>query len=245
MNDFTNSHAGASRCLTAVELFDLGFGPQMIPVSPPDAQLAPGSTIRFEDRGKAPARKTPGGDWVGYPWQYGTCPDRKTAETWDSWGANVGVRADGYVIVFDNDFGRVVTRILEAAFSKRGINPLRRLRTGSDRCAFLVRARDPIEGKSATMKFSSLRFGPNEKDPKLEVFAHNSKQLVVAGRHPSGGEYHLDRAIRYNQIPMIDEARHRVFRARIVGGRPALLRAQRVGHSREGCRLLRQAPGGD
>ena len=48
----------------AIQLYDLGFGPRMVSVTPPDCDISPSSTLHPKAMGKAPGRLTQSG-WTG------------------------------------------------------------------------------------------------------------------------------------------------------------------------------------
>ena len=83
----------------AVQLFDLGYGPRLISVTPPDCDLAPGTKIYPKDRGKAPGYPTDQG-WTGASVNDPNrrCHDFFTAKIWVyQWGANTGLVAGARV----------------------------------------------------------------------------------------------------------------------------------------------------
>lgn len=75
----------------ALELFKNGYT-DLISVSPPNAQLSPGSKITASQLGKVPAIRLQTGLWRGYDWR-----KYETQETdvrrWELAGANIGLRA--------------------------------------------------------------------------------------------------------------------------------------------------------
>ena len=108
----------------AIQLYDLGFGPRMVSVTPPGGEISPSSTLHPKAMGKAPGRLTQAG-WTGVDVNNPKfrCHDYSVVKAWrDDWGANVGfVAGDGY-IVFDNDQGEIFSGVLRALLN----NPLRR-----------------------------------------------------------------------------------------------------------------------
>ncbi len=166
----------------AVQLYDLGFGPYLVPVTQPDCVIAPGSTLRAKDRGKAPGYLTPFG-WLGASVNAPKfrCLDYKTAQTWrDTWGANVGFAVgDGFVVI-DNDQGREFSRVLQGLLT----NPLRRhvLEPKHERDAFFLRVIDFV-GDGAPIANIEMRFRNGTRAVKVQVLARG-KQSVIAGVHP-------------------------------------------------------------
>jgi hypothetical protein len=189
----------------AIQLYDLDFGPRLVPVTSPGAVIAPGCRIRQKDRGKAPGRKTVNADWVGVDVNdvKQRCHDYQTAVVWkDQWDANVGfVVGDGYV-VFDNDQGAEVSRIL------RTLLPLALRRYVLDpkhsRDAFLVRVVDGDTMEPEVIDNRTLVFYRNTGKAEVQILAR-SKQFVVAGVHPgTGAPYVWERELEgLDAIPCI------------------------------------------
>jgi hypothetical protein len=193
----------------AIQLFDLGYGPRLIPVTPPDCTLSLSTSINPKHRGKAPGLPTMSG-WVGLNLNDAKrrCLDYATAKLWrDEWGANLGfVAGDGFVVV-DNDQGELFSRMLRAIIAKRtGQEPLRRhvADPKHTRDAFLIRVvdekGDPVDIRSREMK---LRKGVVAAT--VQLLGHG-KQFVIAGVHPeTRSPYVWERELPpLDQIPTLD-----------------------------------------
>jgi hypothetical protein len=184
----------------AIQLYDLGFGPRMVSVTPPDCVIAPTSKIRAKDRGKAPGYLTASG-WTGcdvndLKWR---CHDYATAKLWEEWDANVGfVVGDGYVVV-DNDQGAEFSRILQRLMP----NSLRRFVADPkhERDAFLLRVVDFV-GDPVEVANRELKFRNGVRTATVQILARG-KQAVIAGIHPgTKSPYVWERELpEFNQIP--------------------------------------------
>jgi hypothetical protein len=192
----------------AIQLYDLGFGPRLVPVTHPDCDISPTSKIHPKDRGKAPGKLTPSG-WVGVDVNNPKfrCDDYATAKLWrDEWGANVGfVAGDGWFIV-DNDQGEIFSRIFRALLlAYTGVEPLRRyvFAPKHERDAFFMRAVDFV-GDGAPVANRSFKFRNGVLATEVQLLA-SGKQAVIAGLHPgTRGPYVWSRALEgLDQIPVM------------------------------------------
>lgn len=166
----------------AVQLYDLGYGPRLIPVTPPGGPIAPGSMLLAKNMGKAPGHLTPNG-WTGIDLNNPRfrCHDYKTAKLWrDDWGSNLGmVLGDGYLVI-DDDQGKEFSEILRKLLRR----PLRRFVNAPkhDRDAFIVRVVDFV-GDPVTLANGKLTFRNGVMTTEVSLLAH-AKQFVIAGVHP-------------------------------------------------------------
>ena len=189
----------------AIQLYDLGFGPRLVPVTPPDCDISPSSKIHAKDRGKAPGQLTPSG-WVGVDVNNPKfrCLDYEVAKLWrDGWGANVGfVAGDGFLIA-DNDQGREFSAVLVALLA----NPLRRyvLDLRHERDAFLLRVVNFV-GDAANVANREMVFRNGTRVGKFSILARG-KQAVISGVHPSmRSPYVWARELEgLDQIPVLSE----------------------------------------
>jgi hypothetical protein len=194
--------------MTPVSLFAAGFGPSMVSCTFPGAPLAPGSQIRPGALGKAPGKQTTNG-WMGQNWMKDHCPDRATAEMWESWQANAGLRVGGELalVCLDNDFGPALSRIIRAAFAAKGIDAPRRFvaSLAHERDAHLIRVHDFVS-QPTTLPSRQFLFSNGTTTDKLEVFTRR-KQVLASGVHPCGGQYVWDRELRSveRDVPIVDE----------------------------------------
>jgi Family of unknown function (DUF5906) len=161
---------------TAVELFNAGLGPVMVPIRP--------------------FSKAPRGNSVT-----AKCASLDEAARWDADGLGVGIRGgDGYLWI-DNDFGRFFTRLVEQAMSNLGVVGLRRFvdTPTHRRDAFLFRMTPPT--KTLSLKFFDPLLGV-EGDFGLRG---SGQQALITGIHPpTGARYLVSRKItRIEDVPEI------------------------------------------
>jgi len=171
--------------MSAIELFDADFGPRILPVIPPSATLSPSSKVYAKDRGKAPGRLTSSG-WleVSVNAEQHRCLNYKTAQSWETWGANVGfVVGDGYVVI-DNDQGEEFSGAIVQAFEAFGVDLPRRyvLSPTHKRDAFFLRVVEKFICP-ADVRNSDFRFRKGVVEAKVQILAR-SKQSVISGMHP-------------------------------------------------------------
>jgi hypothetical protein len=166
-----------------IALFDLGYGPRLISVTPPDCDLAPGTKIALKDRGKAPGYLTPGG-WTGASVNdpRHRCHDYAVAKNWrDNWGANTGLVAGQGLVLVDNDqggeFSRVLRALLPDAPRRYVLDPKH------ERDAFLVRVVDGDTMEPEDVANADPKFRKGLITRGIQILAR-SKQAVIAGIHP-------------------------------------------------------------
>ena len=195
--------------MTTLELFDAGLGSRLISVTAPDGIIALNSSLKPENLGKAPGRLGPAG-WTGFDLNNPKfrCRDHATVKLWASWNANTGfVTGDGYV-VFDNDEGEDLDRIIERECRKAAGPEIALLRRfvrdpNHKRSAFVFRVLDFV-GDPATVGNQTLKFKRNGKKTELQVLAPG-KQFVIAGMHPgTRSPYVLSRRVSsISDIPVV------------------------------------------
>lgn len=166
----------------AVQFYDMGFGPRMISVTPPECQISPSSSLRAKDRGKAPGVLTASG-WTSLDVNNPKfrCHDYPTAKLWmDGWCSNVGfVAGDGYTII-DNDEGEAFSLLLRALFPRA---PRRFVQDPKHtRDAFFMRVCDFV-GDGAPVVNREMVFRNGVRAVKLSILARG-KQAVIGGLHP-------------------------------------------------------------
>jgi hypothetical protein len=114
---------------------DASFLTELLPIAPPNARIALGSSIRPEHLGKVPAVKNGDGTWSGFAGQWSkdfhaTLDDCKQ---WHHWGANVGLQTRCFpAIDIDVDDEKAAAAIEAAALELFGPAPVR-FRAGSPR----------------------------------------------------------------------------------------------------------------
>lgn len=171
---------------TAVELFDAGLGPWMVPVEP---------------HTKTPAEFVEDRRWRKVSSVTAFCASREEALKWDAVGASVGVRGGDFFLWIDNDYGRIFTRLIEQAIHDLGVVSLRRFVDSPRhrRDAFLFRVAPPT--KTLSLKFF---------DPVLGVEGEfglrgSGQQALITGIHPpTGARYLVSRKItRIEDVPEV------------------------------------------
>lgn len=155
----------------------LGFGADLLPIVPPDAEIHPDSKVRPEHRGKVPGRRGAHGLWTGYAdWRHGTAGPGDWA-AWDRMGASVGLRLGGWIAV---DVDILDPEIASAVVAlARGILGGAPLRVGRAPKALLLYRRAAGE----TMDKHDIVFEVRGQQHRVEVLA-DGQQCVVAGVHP-------------------------------------------------------------
>jgi hypothetical protein len=171
---------------TAVELFDAGLGPFMVPVEP---------------RTKTPAKFIEGNRWRKVSSVTAFCASRDEAIEWDAAGASVGLRGGDFFLWIDNDFGKIFTRLVEQATYDLGVVSLRRFVDSPRhrRDAFLYRVAPPT--KTLSLKFLDPVLG-TEGDFGLRG---SGQQALITGIHPpTGARYLASRKLtRIEDIPEV------------------------------------------
>ena len=184
----------------AVQLFDLGYGPRIISVTPPECDLAPGTKILAKDKGKAPGYLTENG-WVGASVNdpRHRCHDWATAKLWrDGWGANTGLVAGQGLGIFDNDQGEEFSHVLRALFPKAPRRFV--LSPKHHRDAFLVRVVDGDSMEPEDLSNHDPKYVKGLLVAGVQILA-KSKQSVIGGLHPGTRmPYAWDR-----ELPPIDD----------------------------------------
>jgi hypothetical protein len=165
---------------------EAGFATELVPIIPPGARLAPGSTVRPEHRGKTPGVQNSDGTWSGLGGKWSeTDATIADAKHWTRWGASVGLQSRTFLgLDIDVEDEAVVAAITALAFDHLGFAP-ERYRAGSARVLRVYRRpddHDPIR---------KVRTAWVDKDGvkhAVELLGHG-QQYVVEGPHPKGGEY--------------------------------------------------------
>lgn len=168
------------------------FGPDVVPITPPDGRIAEGSKLLPEAMGKAPGQYDPGTDsWTGFPkWQMLQATKEDVAQ-WSRWpGCNIGLHTRSLIAadvdVDDPAAAGVIRRVLTAQLGE----PVFRLRSNSARFAALWGYDDqamPMVGKR-TFK---LAYKPTGNAMGKVEWLTKGQQLVIAGVHPSGARLAL------------------------------------------------------
>jgi Family of unknown function (DUF5906)/Bifunctional DNA primase/polymerase, N-terminal len=178
----TSSNTSSTIAYDPVQLYDKGFGPRLVSVTPPECEISPSSSLQAKHRGKAPGRLTQAG-WTSLDLNNPKfrCHDYNTAKLWrDQWGANTGfVTGDGFIVI-DNDQGETFSEVLQTLLS----NPLRRyvLDPKHGRDSFFLRVLDFV-GDGVNVGNRELKFKQGMLRATVQILAQG-KQSVIAGIHP-------------------------------------------------------------
>jgi hypothetical protein len=191
--------------MDTVELFDSGFGPRLVSVTPPWGAISSHAKLKPEVMGKAPGRVTMSG-WVeaSVHDQRQRCHDYETAKLWrDVWGANAGfVTGDGYVII-DNDQGEEFSRALRQAFP--GVPRRYVLHPKHKRDAFLFQVRnflgDPVEPAG-----KSLSFRKGTMLARVQLLTHGLQAVIYGTHRDTKSPYVWDRRFSFDDIPVLSDS---------------------------------------
>lgn len=183
----------------ALRAFQRGY--HVVSVIPPGATLTAGSKIRPEALGKIPGRQSPSGQWHGYPFTTEPAPDAAACAEIDNWGANVGVLADHTpALDIDSESQALTDLIVQQAERRFGPAPFRSSRP--TRGLLMYRTDEPFK------KLALLVTDSKDRTHTLEWLCEG-RQYVIAGQHPSGVPYAVDRLPEHDTLPLVtgDEAR--------------------------------------
>lgn len=165
--------------MTATDLYKAGYQ-DLVSVVPPGAKLAPNTTLKREARGKVPGRRRIDGTWVGYPWLNEDPPTPADVAQWESWGANIGLRADYFPgLDVDVENRQLAQLVVQEAHKQLGSSLVRTSR--EPRKLLVYRTEEPFSRIAATIAYQG---------EKHEVEAlSEGRQYLVYGKHPSGSNY--------------------------------------------------------
>lgn len=171
-----------------------GFGPYLRPAAPPGVEIYVKDGVRLSD-GKLPSRFG-GGKWWGFPQWRTYQPDAADFSEWSRW-PDVGVcMVTGEVRAFDIDIkvapadqteeAAAARRLIEAvqgAIARRlGVKkaPMR-ARNNSTSLALFVRLKGDVPKRKLQL------FRPGSANRYQVEFLASGQQVMIAGRHESGG----------------------------------------------------------
>lgn len=165
--------------MTASKLFEAGYT-DLVSVVPPKARLAPTTSLKLDARGKVPGKRRLDGRWVGYPWLKDDPPSPRDIAEWESWNANIGLRADRFPgLDVDVEDPTLATLVIQEA--ERMLGPAPRRTSRDPRRLLVYRSDEPFTRMAATIAYRG-------EDHVVEMLA-KGRQYLVAGDHPSGTKY--------------------------------------------------------
>ena len=188
-------------------LESLGYGSRLISVLPPDAEIAPNTSVAIriakgdDCRGKAPGLLRRDGLWQGFKdWQnYPT--DATDLHRWAAAKANAGVRTGDGLAVIDADALDVeIARKIRAEVEKLALGlPMR---VGKmPKAAYVVR----IDETGGPCPYMRVAFGEGKRE-RIEILT-KGKQFVAAGKHPSGKDYEWKIPLPpFEELPVVSRA---------------------------------------
>jgi RecA-family ATPase len=181
-----------------------GFTSDLVPIIPPDAPLSASSTIRPEDRGKAPGRKNGEGTWAGFDWRSREASEQDLA-AWAQMGAGAGLRASRYPGLDIDVLDEQLAGLIEAEARRAlGQAPVRIGRAPKRLLAY--RTAEPF-GRIA------LRFrAPDDERGHLVELLGAGRQYVIDGVHPlTRKPYTWSERPKASLLTEIDQAKAEAF----------------------------------
>lgn len=183
--------------------YTAGFGPILIPVTPPGAPHDPG--IDASDMGKCPGVLR-GDRWVPVGVPTFPPPSYEEVKFWDDWGANVGFalgRGTGLFAIDCDADDPVAASAVHAVLCRRFPALLWRTVPGRYRCLYPLRCPEPV--RTSQMKFRSAT-----GEFKIDILGEG-RQFVAAGTHVSGRPYEwsdrvFDAEDGWLQFPIVEGA---------------------------------------
>ena len=194
-------------------LFRAGFGPIMLPVIPPNAIIAPNSTVT--DPGKTPG-KLRGTGWVGVNLKRTDCPSLAEAQQRDQWGASIGFVCGRLgMVCLDNDIGdETVNEKVRALLAQHGIEYVRRSVDDANhkKEAYFFRVVEEIMGTPVEIASKDIRVEFNGQKTAIQILGCG-KQFVVEGEHVKTGKpYVCEPALTtFNDVPRVSQPQFEAF----------------------------------
>jgi hypothetical protein len=167
---------------------EAGFTSELLPIIPPGVELTANSTVRPQDRGKAPGEKHPKiGKWHGLEgkWSEELNATPGDLKKWDAWGASVGLQSRKFLgLDIDVEDAAVVQLIGELASDYLGFGPVR-YRDGSPRRLVMFALPEGAE----PIRKHRIKWTDAAGRAHVVELLGLGQQFVVEGPHPKGGEY--------------------------------------------------------
>lgn len=204
-------------------LFRAGFGPIMLPVIPPRAQIAPNSTVT--DPGKTPG-KLRGTGWVGVNLKRTDCPSLSEAQQRDQWGASIGFVCGRLgMVCLDNDIGNEKVNIeVRALLAKHGIEYI--LRSVDDpnhkKEAYFFCVVEDVTGVPVEIASKDIRVEFNNEKTAIQILG-SGKQFVVEGEHVKTGRPYVctPALLTFDDVPLVTHPQFEAFIADLQTHLPA------------------------
>lgn len=195
------------KLLTFAELWRLGYGPRLLPIVPPNADISERSTLYKrvgtpqDGRGKTPGVRGRDGKWHSWDWQHHETLFADLAR-WAAMGAGIGCRMGDGLVAIDAD---TLDKVLAGLIQQCGVKHFGVLctRLGNfPKALYLIRVSGPFP-------YKRVEFGDKER---VEVLT-DGKQAVFAGIHPkTGSPYVWPFPLKpFAEIPVVTPAQLNAF----------------------------------
>lgn len=180
-------------------LWQLGYGPRLLPIVPPTADISERSTLHKrvgtpqDGRGKTPGVRGKDGKWHSFDWQQHETVISDLAR-WAAMGAGIGCRMGAGLAAIDADtLDKTLAGLIQQCCVKHfSVLPTR---IGNwPKALYLIRVSGPFP-------YKRVEFGNKER---VEILTEG-KQAVFAGTHPKTGQpYVWPIPLKpFDQIPVV------------------------------------------
>jgi hypothetical protein len=184
---------------TFADFWHLGYGPRLLPIVPPTADVSERSTLykrvgtTQDGRGKTPGVRGKDGKWHSFDWQNHETLSADLAR-WAAMGAGIGCRMGAGLAAIDADtLDKVLAGLIQQCCIKHfSVLPTR---IGNfPKALYLIRVSGPFP-------YKRVEFGNKER---VEILTEG-KQAVFAGVHPkTGAPYSWPFAlVPFDQLPIV------------------------------------------
>lgn len=186
--------------LTFAELWRLGYGPRLLPIIPPNAEVSERSTLYKrvgtpqDGRGKVPGVRGKDGKWHSWDWQNHETTELDCAR-WQRMGAGIGCRmGDGLVAIDADTLDKTLAGVILMPVIRLCEGKTPPTRTGNaPKTLYLVRVSGP-------MPYKNVLFGKE----RVELLTEG-KQAVFSGTHPKTGAPYTwpFQLVPFDQLPIV------------------------------------------
>lgn len=186
--------------------WDLGYR-DLLPVTPVDAVIRPGSRLAEKDLGKAPGTRFSDGTWDGRSYKK-TSTDVSDCDAWFKWGAGVGIHGgdDLFFVDVDHTDKEKAKRLYEIAAKHLGVSAM--VVGEWPKFAMPYRSETKIPGKS--YKFDETRV--DGKLPGIDIISDNLHKVVAGTHRKSNKPYFWKGAIPAKaDLPLVTQAMFDAF----------------------------------